>query len=153
YQVSLPDSGKSSQAPFALGATLIIVYRLLAPTTPLNSVVIYDGAFAPSNTSQTVTQPLLGFFQAGNDQGGPVMAKITHIVGNGQSNKLESVTLNGAPLLSLYGTLPPFPGSYNGTWDNPTWLTNNAVKANDASAITSVVPASSNKGCVSWGAI
>jgi hypothetical protein len=156
YQVSLPDTGKVSQPPYALGATLIIIYRLLAPTVPLNSVVIYDGAFAPSNTSQIVTQPLLGFFQAGNDQGGPIVAKITHIVGNGQANKNESVSLNGVNLPSLYGTLPPFPGSYNGTWDNPTWFPNalgNAVKASDSSATTSVVPASSNKGCVSWGAI
>jgi hypothetical protein len=156
YQVSLPDTAKAGQPPYALGATLVIIYRLLAPTVPLTSVVIYDGAYAPSNASQTVTQPLLGFFQAGNDQGGPIVAKITHIVGNGQSNKNESVSLNGVNLLSLYGTLPPFPGSYNGTWDNPTWFPNalgNAVKASDSSATTSIVPASSNKGCVSWGAI
>jgi hypothetical protein len=156
YQLSLPDTGKAGQPPYALGATLVIVYRLLAPTTPLNAVVIYDGAHAPSNTSQTVTQPILGFFQAGNDQAAPIATKITHIVGNGQSNKLESVYLNGVNLPSLYGTLPPFPGTYNGSWDNPTWFPNtsgNAVNANDASATTSIVPASSNKGCVTWGAI
>lgn len=154
YQVSLPDTGKAGQPPFTEGATLVIIYRLLAPTTPLKAVVIYDGSYAPGNTGQITTQPILGFFQAGNDQNGPVVAKITHIVGNGQSNKLESVSLNGVNLPSLYGTLPPFPGQYNGTWDNPTWFPNaSAVNANDASATTSVTPNSSNKGCVSWGAI
>src|SRR5262249_23544624 len=150
------------QPPFTSGATLVIVYRLLAPSVPLNSVplnavVIYDGAFAPSNSSSTMTQPIQGFFQAGNDQqAGSVVSKITHIVANGQSNKLQSVNLNGVSLPSLYPNLPPFPGTYNGSWDNPTWFPNtlgNAVNAGDASATTSFVPNSSNKGCVTWGAI
>src|SRR5262249_54823865 len=128
YQVSLPDNGKGAQPPFTSGATLVIVYRLLAPSVPLNSVplnavVIYDGAFAPSNSSSTMTRPIQGFFQAGNDQqAGSVVSKITHIVANGQSNKLQSVNLNGVSLPSLYPNLPPFPGTYNGSWDNPTWF-------------------------------
>jgi hypothetical protein len=156
YQVSLPDTGKAGQPPYALGATLVIIYRLLAPTVPLTSVVIYDGAYAPSNTSQITTQPMLGFYQAGNDQGGAVVSKITHIVGNGQSNKFETVALNGVVLPSLYGaSTPPFPGEYNGSWDNPTWFANqygNVVKAMDSSATTVITPSSSNKGCVNWGA-
>ena len=134
YTVRLADNGKSGNVPFTLGATLVIIYRLLVPTAPLNAVILYDGAFAPSNTSQTTNQPLLGFYQAGNDQAAPVASKITHIVGNGQSNKTQQVYLNnydGAGKLthstllpSLYGTNPPFPGKYNGTWDNPTWFPN-----------------------------
>ena len=168
YTLSLPDTGKAGQPPFALGATLVIVYRLLAPGAgvlpnvpglplPLNAVIIYDGAFAPSNASQTMTQPMIGFYDAGNDQQAAIATKITHIVANGQNNKLQSVMLNNANLASLYGNLPPFPGMYNGSWDNPTWTfqngTNGAVNLHDPSATTSVVPASSNKGCVSWGAI
>jgi hypothetical protein len=153
YQVSLPDTGKAGQPPFTEGATLIIVYRLLVPTIPLKAVVIYDGAYAPSNAAQTTTQPLQGFFQAGNDQSAAIATRITHIVANGQPNKLQSVNLNAVNLPSLYGTLPPFPGTYNGTWDNPTWFPNGAVNLNDSSATTSVVTNSSNKGCVSWGAI
>ena len=153
YPVSLPDTGKAGQPPYTLGATLVIIYRLLAPTVPLNAVIIYDGSYAPSNTSQTMTQPMLGIFQAGNDQSAAIATRITHIVGNGQSNKMQSVYLNTVNLPSLYGALPPFPGTYNGSWDNPTWFPSNAVNAKDASATTSVVPASTNKGCVSWGAI
>ncbi|HET6929097.1 MAG TPA: PxKF domain-containing protein [Candidatus Acidoferrum sp.] len=173
YQVNLPDTGKAGQPPFTLGATLVIVYRVLAPSSPLTAVVIYDGAFAPSNTSQTVSQPMVGLFQAGNDQGAAIASKITHIVGNGQSNKLQQVFLNNynsagtlihsTPLPSLYGTNPPFPGKYNSSWDNPTWYINNAqsnypfttipVQAGESSETTVVVPNGSNKGCVTWGAI
>jgi len=172
YQVSLPDSGKPGTPPFTEGATLVIVYRLLVPTVPLNAVIIYDGSFAPSNSAQTMTQPMLGFFQAGNDQSAPIATKITHIAGNGQANKLQQVYLNNydahgnlvhsTSLPSLYGTNPPFPGNYNGSWDNPTWFPNtyattpagdSAVQAGESSETTVVVPNSSNKGCVSWGAI
>jgi len=68
YSVRLADSGKSGNVPFTLGATLVIVYRLLAPTVPLNAVVIYDGSYAPSNTAQITSQPMLGFFQVGLSQ-------------------------------------------------------------------------------------
>src|SRR5215471_15096868 len=153
YEVSLADSGSNGGgAPLTLGASLIIIYRALTPSLPLTSVVIYDGAFAPANGSTTMTQPLQGFYQAA---AGPI-SKLTHIVGNGQNNKLETVSLDGVNLPSLYGNLPPFPGYYNGSWDNPTWsfgVANNPMKSDDASATTTVVPSGSNSGCVSWGAI
>src|SRR5215469_7804496 len=153
YEVSLADSGSNgSGAPLTLGASLIIIYRAITPSLPLTSVVIYDGAFAPANGSATMSQTLQGFYQAA---AGPI-SKITHIVGNGQSNKSETVSLDGVNLPSLYGSLPPFPGFYNGSWDNPTWSfsgAGNPVKANDASLTTMVTPNASNSGCVSWGAI
>src|SRR5215469_7858250 len=159
YQVSLPDTGKPSTPPFALGATLVIVYRLLAPNVPLNAVIIYDGAYSPSNTALTMTQPMLGFFQAGNDQAPPIpppppvtsLTKITHIVGNGQTNKLQQVFLNNYDALgnmvhstmlpSLYGSNPPFPGNnYNTPWDNPTWFPN-TYQSNDPDITTTSVKA------------
>jgi X-X-X-Leu-X-X-Gly heptad repeat protein len=99
-----------------------------------------------------MSQTMQGFYQAA---AGPI-SKLTHIVGNGQSNKYETVSLDGVNLPSRYGNLPPFPGYYNGSWDNPTWSfsgAGNPVQANDASATTAVVPNSSNGGCVSWGAV
>ena len=78
YQVSLPDTGKPSQPPFDSGATLVIIYRLLGVNSPLTAVIIYDGAYAPSTSSQTITLPLQGFFQAGNDQSCAIVSKITH---------------------------------------------------------------------------
>jgi len=153
YEVSLVDSGSNGGgAPLTLGASLIIIYRAITPSLPLTSVVIYDCAFAPANGSSTMSQTLQGFYQAASG----AVSKLTHIVGNGQSNKYETVSLNGQPLSSLYGNLPPFPGYYNGSWDNPTWNfsgAGNPVKADDASATTMVVPSGSNSGCVSWGAV
>jgi X-X-X-Leu-X-X-Gly heptad repeat protein len=153
YEVSLADSGSNGgSAPLTLGASLIIIYRALTPSLPLTSVVIYDGAFDPANGSSTVTQSIQGFYQAAANP----ISKLTHIVGNGQNNKYETVSLNGVNLQSLYGNLPPFPGYYNGSWDNPTWRfsgNTNPIKANDASATTTVTPNPSNSGCVSWGAV
>lgn len=149
--VRLADSGSNGNAaPIALGATLVVIYRVLSPATPLNAIVLYDGAFAPSNQGQTISQTLVGFYEPASSP----IAKITHIVANGQPNKDEQVYLNniGQPLPSLYAGQPPFPGIY-GTWDNPTWVLSNYgyVKTTDTSETTSIVPSATNKGCVSWG--
>jgi len=158
YQVKLVDSGSNGGgAPLTLGATLVIVYRVMAPSVPLNAVVLYDGAFAPSNGGQSMSQTLQGFYQAAVTA--TPIVKLTHIVGNGQANKGEQVFLNTTPLPSLYAGLPAFPGFYNSSWDNPTWINVNqigaggTVKGNDSSAATSVQPSATNSGCVSWGAI
>ena len=162
YQVKLADSGSNGGGtPLTLGASLVIIYRVLSPAVPLNSIVVYDGATTPSNSSSSMSQQLAGFYQAASS---PV-AKITHIVGNGQPNKSESVMLNNVTLPSLYPGRPPFPGVYNqntisllggGSWDNPTWLPNAygaAVNVNDAMETTSVLPSGSGSGCVDWGVI
>ncbi len=155
--VKLADSGSNGGGvPLTLGASLVVIYRVLSPTLPLNSVVLYDGAYAPGNTTSDLSLDMHGFYEAA---AAPV-AKITHIVGNGQSNKSESVYLLNdktnvtVPLPSLYGKQkPPFPGFYNGSWDNPTWVVNNygpAVNAEDSSETTFVT---SSGGCPSWGAV
>jgi len=164
FPVGFADSGTNGHTvPFTLGGTLVIVYRVQSPLVPLNAVVVYSGAVAPSNTSSPFSQPIVGFYQAAAPNIGSInplptspVAKITHIVGNGQANKTEVVKLNGVPLPSIYGNNPPFPGIYNGSWDNPTWVVNNygaAVNANDFTETTSVTPTSSGAGCPNWGAI
>jgi len=167
YNVVLPDSGSNGGGiPLTLGASLVIVYRVHSPITPLNSVVIYDGALAPNNSGSTMTLPIAGFYQAGVEPNRQMAVKLTHIVGNGQPNKSESVVLNSTNLDSLYKAsgLPPFPGVYNqntisttvggGSWDNPTWQANGAIPAGSSQPATTVVtPSSSNSGCVNWGAV
>jgi hypothetical protein len=158
YTVEFADSGSNGNtAPFTLGATLVILYRVISPDFPLNAIVLYDGAFAPSNTSSVMTQVLQGFYQPGPAPNSSYpSAKLTHIVANGQSKKNETVTLNGTPLPQLYGkTLPPFPGLYNQDWDNATWDVSKLLNAapNDPSDTTAVTPSASNSGCVSWGTI
>ncbi|HEX6494506.1 MAG TPA: hypothetical protein VF018_03415 [Acidobacteriaceae bacterium] len=151
--VRLADSGSNGNgAPLALGATLVVIYRVLSPAVPLNAIVLYDGVYAPSNAGTNISQNVIGFYQPATT---PV-AKITHIVANGQANKGELVYLNNTsqPLPSLYGALPPFPGVY-GTWDNPTWVLSHYgyVKNTDTSETTLVSPSRTNSGCVSWGAV
>lgn len=156
FIVQLRDSGSNGGGvPLTLGATLVIIYRVLSPATPLKSIVIYDGDFAPVNQGSTMVQDMQGFYDVADSPA----AEITQIVGNGQANKLESVYLNGINLPSLYGTLPPFPGKYNGSWDNPTWLAPagsvppGGLSGNTLPVTSSVVPNSSNSGCVVWGAV
>jgi len=154
YTVELADSGSNGNtAPFTLGASLVLIYRVLGqPSVPLTSVVIYDGAFAPSNAGSSMSQLLAGFYQPAANP----TAKLTHIVANGQAKKNESVLLNGTTLQPLYGTsLPPFPGIYNNSWDVATWNVSNFLNAppSDNTETTTVNPSSSNGGCVSWGAI
>jgi len=153
YTVRLADSGSNGGGvPLTLGASLVIVYRVLSPKMPLNAIVLYDGAFAPNNSTSVLTQPIIGFYDAAK-QG--ARAKITHIVGDGQANKSESVTLNGSNLPFLYPAYPnvAFPGIYNGSWDNPTWSVGDAIVADSSSVTTKVTPSGSGSGCVDWGAI
>src|SRR6201998_3613675 len=150
YVVQLADSGSNGGGvPLTLGASLVIIYRVQSPNVALNSIVLYDGALAPNNSSSTMTLPIQGFYDAATS---PV-AKITHIVGNGQPNKTERVFLNSVALPSLYQGLPAFPGVYNGSWDSPTWVTNSAVQSGDSLETASVVPTGSGSGCVNWGAV
>ena len=161
YTVELADSNTNGNtAPFTLGATLVIVYRVLSPNAPLTAVVIYDGAFAPANGSTSMTQQIQGFYQPGVNSGAPLLAKLTHIVGNGQPKKQESASMNSQTpnLPSLYsanGGGPAFPGIYNGSWDNPTWNVNSFLNTapNDFQETISVAPGKNNGGCVSWGAV
>src|SRR5262249_52921369 len=140
--------------PLTLGATLILIYRVKTTALPLSAVVLYDGAFAPGNASQNMNQTIQGFYQAAVSA--PPVAKITHIVGNGQTNKSQAVYFNSQLLPSLYAGQTPFPGFYNSSWDNPTWAPNqygSLVNSNDSTAATTVVPSNTNKGCTSWTAI
>jgi len=156
--VRLTDSGSNGNtAPQALGATLVLIYRVLNPPTPLNAIVLYDGSYAPGNGAQVTSQSIAGFYQPALNPA----AKITHIVGNGQANKGETAFFQGNKLDSLYtasfgANAPAFPGVY-GTWDNPTWrvgqYVNGSVPGFDPSVTTSVTPSATGSGCVSWGAM
>ena len=150
YPVSLADSGSNGGGtPLTLGATLVVVYRALGQNLPLEAVSLYDGSFAPGNTAQTMSQTLHGFYEASVTP----FAKLTHVVGNGQPNKIETLYFNNVPI-----SASPFPGTLNGSWDNPTFIVSQLVPPEDDDAklpplTTQVIPAASNSGCVSWGAV
>src|SRR6266568_4799902 len=154
YQVELADTGTNgAKVPFTLGATLVIIYRVQSPPVPLNSIVLYDGIFAPSNTSSSaeMSQQIVGFYQAAVSTA-PV-AKLTHVVGAGQANKSEQVLFNG-PALNPLGTAA-FTGAYNGSWDNPTFnVSSPLVPSGDVNPVnTNVIPGATNSSCVDWGAV
>jgi len=155
--VKIADSGSNGNTqPNALGATLVLIYRVLSPAAPLNAVVIYDGSYAPSNGNPTLNDTIIGFYEPDANH----KAKLTQIVANGQANKGQTVLFGANPLNSLYGSNPPFPGVY-GAWDNPTWDVTPYVNGGlpgsqppfDIQETMSVSPTSTNSGCVNWGAI
>ena len=162
--VKIADSGSNGNTqPNALGASLVVIYRVLNPPTTLNAIVLYDGSYAPFNSAPNTLQTMVGFYQPSST---PIAAKLTHIVANGQPNKGETVSFGPDPntfgpanvLPPLYTATfgqnsPPFPGLYGGMWDNPTWSVGNLMNTADTSETTTVVPSSSNSGCVDWGAM
>src|SRR6266581_876456 len=176
YQVGLADSGSNGGGtPLTLGATLVILWRVLnpavpgapfTPSHPLTAIGIYDGAFAPNNqTNPEMALTMQGFYQPD----GIHKAKMTHIVGDGQTNKSESMMLGNMTLLNLYpanstNATVAFPGVYNssgrlfnGSWDTATWdvtaLVKGGVTVFDTSETTTVVAGQSGGGCVDWGAV
>jgi hypothetical protein len=168
FEVRLPNVGNNT--PLTLGATLVLIYRVISPKFPLNVITIYDGAFAPNTTPNfAMSQPVQGFYQAASS---PV-SRLTHIVGAGKSNKFQQAYLGGGQggsqrvptaLPSPYGIgQPAFPGFY-GNWDNTTWVfpdpnfpnfpnLANPLQENDDSATAMVVASGANPGCASWGAV
>ena len=92
YTVKLPDGGGSGNGNIVYvdGASLVVVYRVLTPGTPLRAVVIYDGAYTMTKFSAGMTQTIGGIYDA---LGGS--AKMTQIVANGQSSNRETLTVNG----------------------------------------------------------
>jgi len=116
HTVSLADSGSNGGGvPLTEGASLVVVYRYLFPdslTKNLRSIVIVDGAATTSNTYPSYTQQITGFYQASGTPG-----RMTHIVGDGQSNFTERLTVNGQ-LVSGVSTTNPFQGAQGFSWDN-----------------------------------
>jgi hypothetical protein len=130
-----------------IGATLVVVYRLVTPgnprIAPLRSVVIYDGAFtATSSPSSPLNQTYMGGLYQGATTN--PAAHMTQIVGNGQSGFGETLTNTGISS----GVSDPFVGALGKNWDNYSY--NISLAAGASSVATEVVL---NKGCLTWAAI
>jgi hypothetical protein len=129
------------------GASLVVIYRVVAPgkplIVPLRSVVIYDGQSTLSKTNRSLIQNVSGFYQAAGLSG--PQATMTHIVGNGQSSFNTVLRFNHANI----GT-HLFTGSVGPNWDNSTF--NISLNTNDSS-FTTEADAENNATCLSWAAI
>lgn len=148
HTVMFHDSGSNGNAaPQTEGASLVVVYRVIPSTgVPLRAVVIYDGAYTLGQASEVMSQTIGGFYQA---DASPA-AKMTQIVGDGQSNFNESLTVNGSVPAGVSSD-NPFQSAQGPSWDNLTFLFN---LGEDASSLeTEVAPVSSSFDCLSWGAI
>ncbi len=152
YQVKLQDSGSNGAGtPLTEGASLVIVYRSLSAGT-FKSVVIYNGAWTMNNAFPYMSQTIQGFYEA---QAGT--AKITHIVGDGQVNFGENVTV--ADGTDSQTTPNPFYGAQGYSWDNTTFpLSVSAIAqgsvANPLTTFTTqVLPNANSFDCLSWGAV
>jgi hypothetical protein len=133
-----------------VGATLVVIYRLVTPgnprIAPLRSVVLYDGAFT-GTASSSLNQTMGGFYQASSGAD----AKMTHIVGNGQSiskgsKEKQTLLVNGGIPQGVPSD--PFVGAQGANWDNYTF---NYNLAQNASSVDTQVLLTQD--CLSWGAI
>jgi uncharacterized protein (DUF2345 family) len=88
FTVTLPDGG--STLPITEGASLVVLYRVLSPSFPLKSVVIYDGSTIPaSSTSQNV----LGFYDAVGGSSAAESTTLSYAPGGGWNNSFTSLSL------------------------------------------------------------
>ena len=144
HTVSLTDNGGNGNGNilFTDGASLVVIYRLMAPgAAPLRAVVIYDGTYTMSKSMPAMTQSIGGFYQASPT----AAAKMSQIVANGQPGFIETLAVNGTTLASN-----PFTGTAGVRWDNPTF---NINLASNAASYTTQVSSSDNQTCLTWGAI
>jgi len=147
YTHTITFSGNPTGTVFN-GATLVVVYRLVAAgnprIAPLRSVVFFDGAFTGvASNSPSLNQTMPGFFQASTSAD----AKMTQIVGGATSKFTETLTVNGNGG-SPQEVSNPFVGAQGADWDNYTFNYN--LAAGDSSVQTEV---QSSKDCLSWAAI
>ncbi|MBZ5643476.1 MAG: hypothetical protein LAO19_12000 [Acidobacteriia bacterium] len=156
HTVSLPDSGSGgtqspssgNQAFLTEGASLVVVYRIAG--APLKAVIDYDGGYTFSSINPLMTQAIQGFYEASKVS--PV-GKMTHIVGDGDSNFKEQLTVNGSVPTGVSSN-NPFQGALGSSWDNLTFSVSNLMSGDDSLINTKVTPSGpSSVDCLSWGAI
>ena len=89
HTVQLPDNGTSNNTPRALGASLLVLFRIPNPdpnpAAQMNAVVIYDGSHTMNNAVPLMSQTIKGYY----DPAPGVAGKITLIGGSAQANKQE----------------------------------------------------------------
>ncbi len=140
HLITLPDSGDPNIAPSSEGASLVIVWRL--PGMAYKAIVLYDGAFTINNSVSTFNQTLAGFFQASSAN---PQARITHIVGDGQSVFNDQLSFNGNTL-----GLNVFNGALGPMWDNLTFDVSAMVPPNASQVTTS---STISGDCLCWAAV
>ncbi|MBC7924596.1 MAG: hypothetical protein H7039_02970, partial [Bryobacteraceae bacterium] len=149
YAVELPDSGNISTAPVTLGASLVVIWRLVG--RPYRGIVLFDGAFTVRPPNFSFNTNLAGFYQAATANA-VRKARMTHIVGGGQANVKSNLYFNGK-VLEATGA---FKGALGKHWDTLEYDVTADVPANASSASTSSDAKALPPGggdCLTWAAI
>ena len=157
HTVKVPDSGSAgSQSPssgnqvnLAEGASLFVVYR--HPDEQLRAIIIYDGGSILNQEYRSMTQSMSGYFQASL---AGANATVTHVVGDGDPNFGERLTITGNPQ-EAYSVTNPFVGERGFSWDNPTYnVPLTAGITQETQPITSTVVATGSAvDCLTWTAM
>ena len=113
HTVKLANNGGGNGTPFVIGASIVFVYR--THTDPFRAIVFYDGGFTINQATDTLTQPIGGFYDASHSA---PHAKATFIVGDGQANFYERLR-NSDNLQTTPANLAE--DSLINGWDNPTF--------------------------------
>jgi hypothetical protein len=116
HSVRLPMRN-GNQIPESAGASLVLVYR--DPNEALRKVVIYDGIDIQTSLTDTMSKTIRGIYQSSATKS----AKITHIIGGGQPNNNDLITLDvpGAPPAST--TISPPDPIMGGSSSQRGWST------------------------------
>ena len=91
FSVSLPDGGPTQQVPE--GASLVVIYRVISPNFPLKSVVLYNGAVAPTSGTGNIPQALQGFYDAVGEASGTGEVTSLYTTSGGWNSNSSSPTL------------------------------------------------------------
>jgi hypothetical protein len=159
HTVSLPDSGAGgSQSPstgnqafLSEGTSLVVVYRI-GGGAQLKSVVLYDGGYTFSSINPQMAQTIRGFYQSSTSKT-DLHAKMTHIVGDGDKNFRDVLTVNSSAVPGVSDT-NAFQGALGFAWDNLTFDVSSLMAGGDQAITTNVSPGGSNSvDCLSWSAI
>ena len=156
-QIKLLDSGGGPQSPttgnqvtHTNGASLIVIYR--APSLPMRSVVIYEGGLTANLDAPIQTIPMQGFYQAralaANDPLRPTGARITPLVGDGDANFGETVSVLDVD--GNFVTMNPFTSSLGQSWDNPTYNVGAYINQDQAAVSLKVEPSGQSIDCLSF---
>ena len=144
HTITMPDTGTGNSVPATAGATLVLVYSF--PGRPLTATVVYDGGHTINQGTQSLTLPMLGWFETAN---APGASWLTQIVANGQSNFGEALSVKNEGGGVVFSESNPFVSG----WD--TVRRNFTLPAGEKAMTVAIERGAPNGSfdCLSWGAM
>jgi hypothetical protein len=149
HTVKLPNNDGGNVTPFTIGASIVLVYR--TPTEKFRSIVFYDGGFTINQGTDTLTQPIQGFYDASHSDPN---AKGTFIVGDGQSNFYDRLRFSDNLRDAAQPPTPPqllSEDAFSNGWDYPTFDLDMSAGASSAT-LTLDHASESSYDCLTGGA-